>query len=58
MAETSAITLRLEPFPKKSLADHVVQALQDEISAGRLVPGTRLPTGAQLATSYGVSRHP
>lgn len=42
--------------PRPRLSDRVVQALRDEIAAGALAPGARLPTEGQLCEMYGVSR--
>lgn len=35
----------------------IVRALEDEIAAGGLAPGARLPTEAQLAQRFAVNRH-
>jgi DNA-binding FadR family transcriptional regulator len=39
------------------LAEHIVHALSDEIEAGRLRPGDRLPTEQFLSENFGVSRN-
>jgi GntR family transcriptional regulator, transcriptional repressor for pyruvate dehydrogenase complex len=47
----------LQPVaPTRNLTDEIVQRLADEISKGRLTPGTRLPTEAAMMQSMGVSR--
>jgi len=42
--------------PGVGLADQVAEALAAEIRTGRLVPGDRLPTEADLVGQFGVSR--
>ena len=37
---------------RESLVDHVIDALLDDIVAGRLVPGESLPAEADLAARY------
>ena len=41
---------------RESLVDHVIDALLDDIVAGRLVPGESLPAEADLAARFEVSR--
>ncbi|WPB56534.1 FadR/GntR family transcriptional regulator [Xylophilus sp. GOD-11R] len=42
--------------PTERLSDRVANALDAEIRAGRLLPGAKLPTEAELAEQFGVSR--
>ncbi|MEQ1612410.1 MAG: FadR/GntR family transcriptional regulator [Hyphomicrobiaceae bacterium] len=42
--------------PSRNLTQEVVQRLQSEIAAGRLVPGARLPTEHGMMVALGVSR--
>jgi len=39
-----------------SLADTLAQKLRQEIAAGRMRPGERLPTEQQISERFGVSR--
>lgn len=39
------------------LAEHITRSLSDEIAAGRLRPGDRLPTEQFLSENFGVSRN-
>jgi GntR family transcriptional repressor for pyruvate dehydrogenase complex len=41
---------------RASLADRLAERLAEQIQAGRLQPGDRLPTEAQLSAAHGVSR--
>jgi GntR family transcriptional repressor for pyruvate dehydrogenase complex len=41
---------------RASLADRLAERLAEQISAGSLQPGDRLPTEAQLSATHGVSR--
>jgi GntR family transcriptional repressor for pyruvate dehydrogenase complex len=41
---------------RASLADRLAERLAEQIEAGRLQPGDRLPTEAQLSATHGVSR--
>jgi GntR family transcriptional repressor for pyruvate dehydrogenase complex len=41
---------------KESLAQRVVDGLKDRILAGSLVPGSKVPSEAELIAEYGVSR--
>ncbi len=41
---------------RETLADRLADMLSRQIEGGRLVPGDRLPTEAQLALTHGVSR--
>lgn len=50
-----AITKPTEIIARSSLADRVVGLLRRSITDGSLKPGTRLPTGLQMAEQYGVS---
>lgn len=42
--------------PGANLSDQVAQVLSDEIRAGRLCTGNKLPTEAALAAQFAVSR--
>jgi DNA-binding FadR family transcriptional regulator len=42
--------------PARNLTDEVIGRLKKEIGAGRLAPGTRLPTEQELMAAMGVSR--
>lgn len=42
--------------PAMRLSERVASQLSDEIRAGRMAPGDRLPTEVALASAYGVSR--
>ncbi len=42
--------------PSARLSDRVAHALESEIRAGRLLPEAKLPTEAELAEQFGVSR--
>src|SRR5580698_9198547 len=39
------------------LAEHITEALNNEIASGRLRPGDRLPTEQFLSENFGVSRN-
>ena len=54
MASETIDSLRLERKPK--LAERVVASLRDQILAGRIGAGQKLPTEGQLTETYGVSR--
>jgi GntR family phosphonate transport system transcriptional regulator len=43
--------------PGVSLWRQIARALEDEIAAGSLAPGARLPTEAQMAARFAVNRH-
>ena len=43
--------------PAQTVWRRIAQALSAEIGPGRLAPGTKLPTEAQLAERFGVNRH-
>jgi GntR family transcriptional regulator, transcriptional repressor for pyruvate dehydrogenase complex len=49
-------TLLAPVRPPRNLTQEVVQRLQGEIAAGRLVPGARLPTEQGMIAAMGVSR--
>jgi GntR family transcriptional regulator, transcriptional repressor for pyruvate dehydrogenase complex len=42
--------------PARNLTSEVIERIKKEIGAGRLAPGTRLPTEQELMTAMGVSR--
>lgn len=42
-------------LPRHSLADEVADELRRRVVQGELLPGQRLPTGSELAASFGVS---
>ncbi|MCZ0960969.1 FadR/GntR family transcriptional regulator [Paracoccus benzoatiresistens] len=44
------------PLDRKSAAQQVFEELRDLIRSGRVQPGTRLPSEAQMAARYAVSR--
>ena len=47
----------LRPLPPaRNLTDEVIARIKKEIGAGRLAPGTRLPTEQELMAAMGVSR--
>lgn len=49
--------LALEPVrPPRNLTEEVVERLAQEISSGRLAPGSKLPTEMALMKAFGVSR--
>lgn len=50
------VTLRLEPLERAKTYQLVVRRIQDEIFAGRLKPGDRLPGERQLSEQLQVSR--
>lgn len=50
------MTLRLEPLERAKTYELVVRRIQDEIFAGRLKPGDRLPGERQLSEQLQVSR--
>jgi len=50
------VTLRLEPLERAKTYELVVRRIQDEIFAGRLKPGDRLPGERQLSEQLQVSR--
>ncbi len=49
-------TLFTAVTPGLRLSDQVAQQLRAQIKAARLAPGAKLPTEAELATQFGVSR--
>lgn len=51
----TASATETETIARSSLADRVVSLLRRSITDGALAPGTRLPTGLQMAEQYGVS---
>ena len=55
MAGRRAAARPTETIARSSLADRVVGLLRRSITGGCLTPGTRLPTGQQMAKQYGVS---
>ncbi len=55
MAGPRAAARPAETIARSSLADRVVGLLRRSITNGCLSPGTRLPTGQQMAEQYGVS---
>ena len=55
MAGPRAAARPAETIARSSLADRVVGLLRRSITDGCLSPGTRLPTGQQMAEQYGVS---
>ena len=42
--------------PRRNLAEELVSRLTEEITAGKLVPGERLPTEREMIRLFGVSR--
>ncbi len=42
--------------PPQNLAEELVSGLTEEITAGKLVPGERLPTEQKMIRLFGVSR--
>jgi DNA-binding FadR family transcriptional regulator len=57
LPSSAAIRTLLRPLrPPRNLTEEVIGRLKKEISAGRLVPGTRLPTEQELMGAMGVSR--
>src|SRR6478736_6688180 len=52
-AETLAV---LGPVARSSVVDAVADRLRNEILAGRLAPGTRLPSERELSLALGVNR--
>src|SRR5260221_6505887 len=52
-AETLAV---LGPVARSSVVDAVADRLRGEILAGRLAPGTRLPSERELSLALGVNR--
>ena len=55
MAGRRAAARPAETIVRSSLADRVIDLLRRSIIVGCLTPGTRLPTGQQMAEQYGVS---
>ncbi|WP_322616900.1 FadR/GntR family transcriptional regulator [Pseudomonas sp. BIC9C] len=50
--------MNLQPVARRPhLAEHIARSLSDEIAAGRLRPGDRLPTEQFLSQNFGVSRN-
>jgi DNA-binding FadR family transcriptional regulator len=50
--------MNLQPVARRPhLAEHIARSLIDEIAAGRLRPGDRLPTEQFLSQNFGVSRN-
>lgn len=57
MASTATMAALLGPGPAATrLADALVSGIADTIAQGRLTPGDALPSEAQLAAAYGVSK--
>jgi GntR family transcriptional repressor for pyruvate dehydrogenase complex len=54
MDQHEAMSLKLKP--PASLSEQVAEVLHEEIKTGNYRPGERLPTEANLAESFGVSR--
>jgi GntR family transcriptional regulator/MocR family aminotransferase len=52
----AGIDLHLAPLPSRS-ARALTEALRDAIAAGRLAPGSRLPSARQLAAEVGLSKN-
>ena len=46
----------LQPVPRASLSDHVVERLRDEITSGRWPVGQRIPPETELMAALGVAR--
>ena len=46
----------LQPVPRASLSDHVVEKLRDEITEGRWPVGERIPPETELMADLGVAR--
>ena len=55
MAGAKGTARPAEAITRPSLADRVVSAVARSITEGRLPPGTRLPSGQEMAEQYGVS---
>src|SRR5262245_28031129 len=57
VAASAGTRALLRPLrPARNLTDEVIGRLKKEIGAGRLAPGTRLPTEQELMAALGVSR--
>ncbi|MFC3166732.1 MULTISPECIES: FadR/GntR family transcriptional regulator [Paracoccus] len=56
MSDVDAWLTGPAPLDRKSAAQQVFESLRDLIRSGRLSPGTRLPSEAQMAARYAVSR--
>src|SRR5688572_11223494 len=57
IASSAAMRTLLRPLrPARNLTEEVIGRLKKEIGAGRLAPGTRLPTEQELMAAMGVSR--
>ncbi|MGN7978351.1 FadR/GntR family transcriptional regulator [Microbacterium sp. 22195] len=48
--------MSLQPIPRSSLSDHVVERLREEITAGRWPVGERIPAEPELMAALGVAR--
>ncbi|MEP7301499.1 MAG: FadR/GntR family transcriptional regulator [Caldimonas sp.] len=53
---SAALAAAVPPLVAERLSDRLAARLGDEIDAGRLRPGDRLPTEQRLADAHGVSR--
>ena len=49
-------SLSAKPIRRQTLADRLAEDIAGQILSGRLKPGNALPSGADLAAQYGVSR--
>ncbi|MBR5230206.1 MAG: FadR family transcriptional regulator [Firmicutes bacterium] len=47
----------IQPIEKNKLSHQITESLLGMITDGTLVPGQKLPTEMELATSYNVSRN-
>lgn len=54
MATGTATDQKVERRPK--LSEHVVSAIRQQLRAGEILPGQKLPTESQLTETFGVSR--
>ena len=52
---TENITIKLQPGEGKPLYEQLYRFLQEEMTAGRLRPGEKLPSKRALCTGLGVS---
>ncbi|MCB1496252.1 MAG: FadR family transcriptional regulator [Bauldia sp.] len=54
---TAAAKIRAKPIIRPNrLSDRIVEAIRDDVEAGRVSPGDRLPTEAALSAAFDVSR--